>query len=235
MRLLGAVAPKTEAGTMAGKPAARTVEAPTPRAATESAFRRDISLLRVMARSSPRRSLVTPPPGRSGPVGGEDMPLPRPESKARARPAGIVGCIGPAGSVRRWTGHVHPDTVQPLRQADLGGLRPARRAGDGGHPTGEALHLPAAEVPPRPTARPLSARPPLALRIDKPRAAGVASAGRRPSWTTLPGSATTKRGSRARSPTPRSPSRKRSTRRPPASPTAWPCASSSTRGSRRRP
>ena len=61
---------------------------------------------------------------------------------------------------------------------------------------------------------------------------GVASAGRRPSWTKLPGSATTKRGSRARSPTPRSRSRKRSTRRSRASPTGWPCASFSMRGSR---
>ncbi len=41
--------PKTEAGTMAGKPAARTADAPAPRAASASAFRRDISPLRVMA------------------------------------------------------------------------------------------------------------------------------------------------------------------------------------------
>ncbi len=64
-------------------------------------------------------------------------------------------------SMRRWTGHVHPDPVQPLRQADLGGMRPPRRAGDGGHPPGEAVQLPPPEVPPRPPSRPLR-------RIDTP-------------------------------------------------------------------
>ena len=42
MRLLGAVAPKTDAGTIAGKPAASTEVAPRPCAASPSALRREI-------------------------------------------------------------------------------------------------------------------------------------------------------------------------------------------------
>ena len=87
----------------------------------------------------------------------------RPSAPVTAGPAATI-CPFPGPSqrrparlcvVRESTGHVHPDPVQPLRQADLGGLRPARRAGDGGHPQGRALLLPAAEVAPRPASRPL--------------------------------------------------------------------------------
>jgi len=45
--------------------------------------------------------------------------------------------------------------VQPLWQADLGGMRPPHRAGDGGDPPGEAVLLPPPEVAPRPAARAL--------------------------------------------------------------------------------
>ena len=48
MRLLGAAAPRTEAGTIAGKPAASTAEPPRPFAAAASASRRVIPFTRVM-------------------------------------------------------------------------------------------------------------------------------------------------------------------------------------------
>jgi hypothetical protein len=53
-RLLGAVAPKTEWGTIAGKPAAIREELPIPAAATSRALRREIGLLRS-------RVMVPPP------------------------------------------------------------------------------------------------------------------------------------------------------------------------------
>jgi len=45
--------------------------------------------------------------------------------------------------------------VPPLREADLGGMRPPRRAGDGRGPSGGPLHLPPAQVSPRAPPRPL--------------------------------------------------------------------------------
>src|SRR5712672_2129916 len=57
IRLPGAVAPKTEEGTMAGNPAARTDVPPIPRAAIPSSFRRDISLRFLSAMAPSLRSL----------------------------------------------------------------------------------------------------------------------------------------------------------------------------------
>jgi hypothetical protein len=62
IRLLGAVAPKTEAGTIEGKP--RTVVAPTPWAAMPRAFRREISVRRFSVMGFLREDgRQTPVPG----------------------------------------------------------------------------------------------------------------------------------------------------------------------------
>jgi len=45
--------------------------------------------------------------------------------------------------------------MPPLREADLGGMRPPRRAGDGRGPSGGPLHLPPAQVPAPASLRPL--------------------------------------------------------------------------------
>src|SRR5258706_62700 len=80
-RLLGAVAPNTDAGTMAGKPAATRAEPPFLSAAAANSLRRDISFRRlsVMAPSPARVAYGHPPPSQSC---HEDLFLARPTARA---------------------------------------------------------------------------------------------------------------------------------------------------------